>query len=140
MKLFGIQKNGRLAVACAVIFCLLISLVHACPPEYITAAGTDCTLCLGLDHEDNATKNISSHGDCHDCCSIKSCDDQDRTIIKAPGSFQFELVGVFPTAPDVVTAPLADFVSSPLTFDPGRPATGPPREQSSRAPPFFSLV
>ncbi|MBX3111407.1 MAG: hypothetical protein KF857_05295 [Fimbriimonadaceae bacterium] len=132
---------GRLAFwLCRVFVAVLLvgTQVHLCLPEYATATGDPCTKCQGL--TDNIAQPlgdfalVGAHGDCHDCCFVKPCDDHQPPRPVSPSSplvwqclapCQFEL-----TLPvlDQDDLPSWGAVVTHL-------ATGPPRATTPRAPP-----
>lgn len=121
-------------------FCLVASLIHFCPPEYITQSGAECSVCAIQQHDESVSAESTPHGDCHDCCSIKSCDDKAPSIAKSNSSLQFEFNFLIPLSPLQIAFPIIEEGSEYRDFNPATPATGPPLERPSRAPPVFRLV
>ena len=122
-----------------VTFFVLLAQVHICPPIYITEQGTHCSACAVISEPDDCAQIIADpHGDCHDCCSIKSCDDgmtKQLLMLSSvnPWNFPFAL----PTHSLQVIGPELSSPQGQIEFDPSAPSTGPPRNRSSRAPPLI---
>lgn len=119
---------------------LLVGQSHLCAHEYVKPSGQICETCLVLDDvpkpgiHPGASRLEVAHGDCHDCCTIRSCDNDSPTAEadNKPAPF-------FPA----ILPPSLIFVPVVATEfrDARRPSVelylphGPPRERSARAPP-----
>lgn len=106
------------------LFVLMLGQFHGCPPEWLTANGQACVECVGI-VEDRADLDLE-HGDCHDCCSLKSCEHDDVAANR---------VAYFPVldCPVILNSPIE--ISLPPQFT--VPARAPDRdgEQLPNAPP-----
>lgn len=130
---------------------LLITLlfagqIHLCQASYRLPSGRECGVCPTLENHlfaqsstfvdsHGSQRIVANHGDCHDCCEIRSCSGSEGhgqsalqsanfglDFICLPTRFEFSVVA----APPIVT--IAVHIES-------APATGPPSPTSSRAPP-----
>jgi hypothetical protein len=121
---------------------LMSSQLHWCRPGYELPGGETCFTCPSLGHEIEAVSKVvlqASHGDCHDCCTLNSCDRGDH-----------------PQAAKVITNPLSVDICLPIPFEivihdfevefysiphvETAPAHGPPSFALSRGPPCFALA
>jgi len=70
---------GKVAMwLCRIMVAVLLvgTEAHLCLPEYTRANGDPCTTCQELtDQPAHHAEVANTHGDCHDCCVIKPCDD-----------------------------------------------------------------
>jgi hypothetical protein len=121
-------------------FLILLGQVHACQTTYVLPDGKECFKCVAL--KDNcrqkSTPSLKSalHGDCHDCCKIKSCDNKGKPATVTSNLQPFNLDIDLPVAvrqPALVSH--QQFFVIPV-FSENCPATGPPSTRSSRAPPI----
>ena len=134
------KRIKQLPARWLMILCLVASLIHFCPPEYITQSGAECSVCAIQQHDESLSAEAAPHGDCHDCCSIKSCDDKAPSVAKSNSSLQFEFNILIPLSQVEIALPIVEDGNLHQEFNPATPATGPPLERSSRAPPVFRLV
>lgn len=114
---------------------LLGTEAHLCMPEFTKADGAPCTTCQTLqDRPANHDEVAAAHGDCHDCCVIKPCDDHKPPQPAAAANvLDWQAVA----APALsFTLPVAAPVDPPANRD-AAPylATGPPSATAPRAPP-----
>ncbi len=129
----------KLLHAFLISFLILLGQVHACQTTYVLPDGKECLKCVTL--KDNCRQSTTTslksalHGDCHDCCKIKACDNKVKSVpVASTGqnhSFDIDL-------PIAVRQPAflsrQQFFVIPV-FSENCPATGPPSTRSSRAPP-----
>lgn len=123
---------------------LLISLltlaqVHLCDASYVLPSGQTCLECPQLfheiaPHEDASPELDASHGDCHDCCSIRSCDDHERAAKPSNSVNPVQFLAVLPNEL-VVFIPDSPEVRCIAVAIESAPPTGPPSASSPRAPP-----
>jgi hypothetical protein len=113
---------------------------HWCGPTFRTSDGLICTACSELSdsldvHSDGSPITSKNHGDCHDCCELTTCSDsENKGQASASVSQTFEFLAL-PLDTFAVSVPSVVATSPVAPFEPGRPATGPPSERPSRAPP-----
>lgn len=126
--------------------CLLLAIavsllqVHFCGPTFLMSDGSLCPTCPTLvdntvNHE--ARKQIAEqrHGDCHDCCKLTECKDNDgKQPVTSASSQHFDYLALA-QLPNQLVLPDIEFAGCAPPFEPGRPATGPPSERPARAPP-----
>lgn len=131
----GLPKFVRALVAIVV----LLSQAHFCPPEYVTDRGAPCTACATISIlEEFSQISAEPHGDCHDCCSIKSCDDQaSDQFATNSNTHQWDVPAALLDQDFVNNDRQILFDQKRIEFDPATPSTGPPRHETSRAPPVI---
>ena len=131
----GLPKFARALVAIA----LLLSQVHFGPPEYVTDQGAPCTACATISNLEECSQISSEpHGDCHDCCSIRACDEQaSYKFATNSNTHQWDVPAALLDQYFVNIERQILFVQKQIEFDPGAPSTGPPRLTPSRAPPVI---
>lgn len=138
-KLFFKKLNGPFM---AVL--LLVVQMHLCSPTFRFADGRECATCPTLLHpavpESASVNSPDQHGDCHDCCSLNSCQDESHAqatlLSQSAPSFAIDI-------PKSVELPTEWVIETPCTivhFIGGCPPTGPPLDTSPRGPPFFQVV
>lgn len=119
---------------------ILLGQAHACQRTYILPNGEDCLKCSSLKDTCRQTSVASLksalHGDCHDCCKIKPCDNKGKStapvVTISPAHLDIDL-------PMALRQPVPQGLQIAFqipVFDDGCPATGPPSTRSSRAPPI----
>ncbi len=119
---------------------LLVGQSHLCAHEYVKPSGQVCETCRALDDapkpgiHPGSSRLQASHGDCHDCCTIRSCDNDSPT---AEADFK-----PAPSFPAILPPPLVFVLVIATEFRDIRPPSvelylphGPPCERSARAPP-----
>lgn len=126
----------------SLLLAIAVSLlqVHFCGPTFLMSDGSLCPTCPTLvdntvNHE--ARKQIAEqrHGDCHDCCKLTECSDNNgKQPVTSASSQHFDYLGL-PELANPLVIPDIDFAVCIAPFEPGRPATGPPSERPARAPP-----
>ena len=122
----------------------LLGQLHICETSYAQPTGTRCEECLALDHKPDAIPSGSiaatEHGDCHDCCALAPCHDEEKPQSTSgnPSRFDFS-VAILPVA-FVLPMTQERFVQHIPVLQPSAPPTGPPGTRTARAPPHFSLI
>lgn len=116
---------------------------HLCSAVYEAADGRGCPTCATLTDAPRVVSTcnsalVASHGDCHDCCKTKVCVCYDFRVGTATTPNHGFTVDLLFAEPVYIV-----FNASPESFQPQvalecAPATGPPAETPSRAPPFIT--
>lgn len=123
---------------------LLFVQLHICQSEYTLPGGETCYTCPTLDQDDHEGTQVefssTKHGDCHDCCEIKPCDESGKEKAAAAQTFQFHLALALPSDLPILAIPLIQEPLAEFEFLEGCPPTGPPTSCQSRAPPASSQV
>ena len=135
--LLGAEKSQRM-LAFGFVCIFLFSQLHICVSNYVTNMGVSCEKCVQIEPNNDCDATLaSSHGDCHDCCSLRSCEDGNQAVAKVVSGSSFELVVVLPAQVEVVIYQTFLGAAPAVPFDPSAPTTGPPLSRSSRAPPVI---
>jgi hypothetical protein len=130
------KGSWKLRLACLLVGILLLGQVHLCSTTYVTSAGKACVACDQIRVTDDCAKSIAqSHGDCHDCCTIQSCEDGNQLVAKVVLASSFQIVAILPPSVEVISYRILSSQVISVPYDPGVPTTGPPLNKSSRAPP-----
>ena len=128
----------RKFLAFGFICVFLFSQLHICVSNYVTDTGVTCVKCVQIEPGLDCDTNLAnSHGDCHDCCSLQACEDDNQHTAKIVSYSSVELVAVLPAQFDIASYQAVSEQSVLVPFDPSAPTTGPPLNKSSRAPPVF---
>lgn len=135
------RSKRRLSHLLVAILLLFVQL-HLCQAEYVLPGGEKCYTCVALDEADHghAPLQVSEgeHGDCHDCCEIRPCDEGGKNEATVVPTSQNVLLMALPTALPNLVVPTVDEPYVTFVYLAGCPPTGPPTESRSRAPPAFS--
>ena len=135
-----VHDGMKLLHAFLVSFLILLGQVHACQTTYVLPDGKECLKCEIL--KDNcrqrSTASLKSalHGDCHDCCKIKSCDNKGKSASVTSTLQHFNIVIDLPIPIRQPALPGRQVFCAIPIFSENCPATGPPTTRSSRAPPI----
>jgi len=118
--------------------------LHLCSPTFQFADGRQCETCPTLSHPETPESSgaflTDGHGDCHDCCALTSCHDDEYTQSDLLSQSAPSLVIDIPKS---VELPSEWEVETPLSIAlliEGCPSTGPPLDTSPRGPPFLQVV
>lgn len=142
--MFASDKSAGIVAKWLMGLLLLFVQLHFCQPEYTLPGGETCFTCPTLDQDDHDGTQVefsaAKHGDCHDCCEIRPCDESGKEKAAVAQTFQFHLALALPSDLPLLTItsikePIAEF-----EFLDGSPTTGPPTSTQSRAPPVSSQV
>lgn len=126
-------------VAMLLIWVLFFGQVHLCQASYQLPDGQKCAVCPQLIDTKSPQQRFDtdfvsdSHGDCHDCCELDSCDDHDQAE-QSKSQPAFEFIDVPIPLKHIQFQRLQITAVRPV-YVPSAPATGPPSPHSSRAPP-----
>lgn len=140
--MFASDKSAGIVAKWLMGLLLLFVQLHICQAEYTLPGGETCFTCPTLDQDDHIGTQVElssqKHGDCHDCCEVKPCDEGGKDTAALAQALQFNLVFALPpTIPTInfllIEEPVAEF-----EFLEGCPPTGPPATSKSRAPPASS--
>lgn len=137
---------GRIAILrwfqLLLITLLLLGQFHLCEASYQLPNGQTCFACPKLDDKscgdlkDRTPGLQARHGDCHDCCVLRACEDKSHeSPTLAPGWAAFDLVACFPPKLQILI-PCGPLCGSMPMHIASAPITGPPSQKSSRAPPL----
>ncbi|MBN9503354.1 MAG: hypothetical protein BGO01_20940 [Armatimonadetes bacterium 55-13] len=122
------------------VLAIFVGQIHFCHAAYVLPNGQECGICPTLaqtERHTEAQEIQASHGDCHDCCQLKSCD-KDGVQKLAKVAPLVHLVIDLPVAPNFwLPIAFADQPQRPIFLETA-PPTGPPATTPSRAPPFFA--
>ena len=122
------------------ILTFLLGQSHLCASEYVLPSGQVCPVCeklvdspkLKSSPPGNTLK--ARHGDCHDCCSIKTCD-KDPQPVKADFKSAPVFAALLPPTFVFVSVATPEFRAElPPAVELYLPH-GPPTDRPSRAPP-----
>lgn len=123
---------------------LLLVQLHLCQAEYVLPGGETCFTCpmLSDDHDVSDTAQLASgaHGDCHDCCELRPCEDDGKVKAALAPVSVANLVLALPPALPLAEIPSFEEPRVEFEFLAGCPSTGPPASASPRAPPYSSRV
>lgn len=118
--------------------------MHLCSPTFQYADGRQCETCPTLSHpetsESSSTFLTDGHGDCHDCCVLTSCHDEEPTQSDLLNQSAPSLAIDIPKSVELPTEWVIETPRSIVLFIEGCPPTGPPLDTSPRGPPFFQVV
>lgn len=138
------DKSAGLVAKWLMGLLLLFVQLHLCQAEYILPGGETCFTCPALDQKDHTGTQVEvtggNHGDCHDCCELKPCDEAGKDKVAVVQSFQVEVVFAIPGAIPTLVIPTLEQPYIEFEFIEGCPTTGPPASGQSRAPPTSSSV
>lgn len=140
--MFERRENAGMVARWLIAGLLLLVQLHLCQAEYVLPSGQKCLTCPSLveQHKDDVQLSDGNHGDCHDCCELRPCDDND----KAPSAvLPVSLLNLTMALPIVeVQVTHFDFRVPILRIEflVGTPTNGPPATTRSRAPPYSSRV
>jgi len=123
-------------IALLLISLLAIGQAHLCNASYELPDGQTCLTCPTLEDSDQHQETISeaSHGDCHDCCVLNSCDGQDQKVKASLSGAAFSFDICLPQPLKIDFSALTLTVERQVYIE-SAPSTGPPGRQNSRAPP-----
>ncbi|MBS1723436.1 MAG: hypothetical protein JSS66_10840 [Armatimonadetes bacterium] len=131
----------RLGRALFLISVFLFGQVHACPPNWVSRDGADCTKCAlqtaqaaELGSKDSEAKLTADSKDCRPCCTVKGCA-QHGGSKPAPAPHQPVCIAILPCAHPTVVIPAAPVSASNYSELVACLSNGPPGKKSSRAPP-----
>jgi len=130
---------GRWALALV----LIVANLHWCREQFFLPDGALCGTCPTLEHKDSldferALTATDNHGDCHDCCTIKPCDDETPDDVAAKASSLTVHVAVLSEGPKTLPTILLGVVKREYLILAGHPPTGPPASIFGRGPPSLS--
>lgn len=118
--------------------------MHLCSPTFQFADGRQCETCPTLSHPETAESSraflTDGHGDCHDCCVLTACHDDETPQSDLLAQSAFSLVIDIPKSIELPTGWVVRTSRSTVHFIAGCPPTGPPGDASPRGPPFFQVV
>ena len=139
-----IQRITRVWCSWAILTLLVVAQAHFCAPQFVLPDGSVCTVCIELDHADELPGSDSrideAHNDCHDCCSLVTCDEEDQDEpATIPGS-STSIVGILNDQPAALPTIIPDAPVARTVYVESCPINGPPRQLSSRAPPSLLTV
>ena len=121
------------------LWTFLLGQSHLCASEYVLPSGQPCRVCStlvdppGVDASPHGTLQ-APHGDCHDCCTVKTCDNDPQPVradIKSAPVFAAVLLPSLAFVPVVIRASRVELPPAVELYLPH----GPPIERPSRAPP-----
>ena len=115
------------------LFVLMLGQFHGCPPEWLTAKGTACVECLGL--QDDHSELGDEHGDCHDCCSLRSCEHEEVSANRIAFFPALDCLVILEGGIDIPLPPIVTVDAKAPDRDGERLANAPPEDQRLRAPP-----
>ena len=118
--------------------------MHLCSPTFQYADGRQCETCPTLSHpetpESSSAFLTDGHGDCHDCCVLTSCHDEEPTQSNLLSQSAPSLAIDIPKSVELPTEWVIETPRSIVPFIEGCPPTGPPLDTSPRGPPFIQVV
>lgn len=118
--------------------------MHLCSPTFQFADGRQCETCPTLSHPETPESSraflTDGHGDCHDCCVLTACHDDETPQSDLLAQSAFSLVIDIPKSIELPTGWVVRTPRSTVHFIAGCPPTGPPGDASPRGPPFFQVV
>lgn len=124
---------------------IFLSPIHLCKTGFFLPNGDNCLACPTLndsvsDHSDGTVLTTAEHKDCHDCCTLKSCNETGKTKNVQATLAPVQMVMAMPT--EIVIESFEALKLPPIkpVFIEGCPSKGPPQACSSRAPPAFRTV
>jgi hypothetical protein len=122
---------------------LVVANLHFCREQFFLPDGALCVTCPTLEHENaetpsQALKASNDHGDCHDCCTVKPCDDETPDDVAAQASSLVIPIAVLAERAPTLRLPLIELVPCEYLVLAGHPPTGPPIEILGRGPPSIS--
>ncbi len=127
-------------VSLLLITVLVAGRIHLCEPSYELPSGETCFICPSIGHDSRVqtsspTATLSSdHGDCHDCCELRACDDHGK-VRHSPSLIPgFDAPVCLIEPPELVPPSTGKFVTQ-IPYSAAAPPTGPPSRPSTRAPP-----
>lgn len=119
---------------------LVLTQMHFCESVYVRANGIECLECRELPLHGDDSAIGESHGDCHDCCEITTCETPSGVEIPtSPPQFTYDFM-ILPeplALPDLNTLPP---MRQRFQFTAGAPTNGPPLVQLSRGPPSSCCI
>lgn len=114
------------------VLLLLAVQLHFCSANYELPNGQACVECptLSDDHSVPADGRVSStdHGDCHDCCELKACDDSGAQKSVVTGTISLVLAIDLPPSAPQVSGGVSEPKSAIPVYFAGCPPTGPPSQ------------
>ena len=118
--------------------------MHLCSPTFQYADGRQCETCPTLSHpetpESSSAFLTDGHGDCHDCCVLTSCHDEEPTQSDLLSQSAPSMVIDIPKSVELPTGWVVESPRSMVPLIEGCPPTGPPGDTSPRGPPFLQVV
>lgn len=135
----GCKVDSVKRVAMLLIWVLFFGQVHLCQAAYELPNGQKCAVCPQLTDPTESEPHFeakavkSSHGDCHDCCELDSCEDHGQAE-QSKSQASFEFIDV-PLPLGQIQFQRFHVNRSRPVYVASAPATGPPSPHSSRAPP-----
>lgn len=130
-----ISYLGKSQIAILLAGLLFVAQFHSCTQQFLNEVGQLCEACTAITLSEDCDESLAAqHGDCHDCCSLMECGDEDQETAQnaAPNSFVVAILSSeFESPSSIVVLPKWQFI----VFDAGAPTTGPPLPSGSRAPP-----
>lgn len=123
---------------------LMLGQIHLCQESYQLPNGQTCLTCPELvdpvqEVSTNSDGLAAAHGDCHDCCEVRPCSDQEKPSLESvQAGSTFEFVACLPLHFEF-TVPTVSVKDAIAIHVDSAPTTGPPGTKSSRAPPEFTV-
>lgn len=118
--------------------------MHLCSPTFQFADGRPCETCPTLSHPETPDTSprllADGHGDCHDCCVLTACHDEESTPSDQLSQSAPNLVIDLPKSVELPPEWVVETPPSNVLFVEGCPPTGPPLDKSPRGPPFLPVV
>jgi hypothetical protein len=132
------MKRPGLLVKWLITAALLLVQIHICQAAYVLPTGRTCLVCPKIEEDGHTQAQIAAkdqHGDCHDCCELRECDDAGKVKAKIAPPI-LSLAMALPIA--LLTVPVIQELEERVTtyYIEGCPPTGPPSSTRSRAPPL----
>jgi hypothetical protein len=143
MDLVSNLKRGVLQWLIAIA--IFLSPIHLCKTGFYLPDGESCQACPTLkdsvaDHQNEVVFTSAEHKDCHDCCTLKSCNEAGKTKNVQATLSPVQMVAAIPTVIVIQSFEALKLPPVKPVFIEGCPTKGPPQACSSRAPPAFRTV
>ncbi len=122
------------------VLVLGLTQTHFCEANYVRPSGESCLECASIaDHAEPLVGQADVHGDCHDCCEIRKCENPDNFRSQSQLPWVTLAFAILPTP--VVLPDFGDTTSvrDHFSIHEGAPSTGPPSISSTRGPPLEVL-